>query len=112
MTNHLICGNNLHEFLYPINCKLLTCDRHSCEQNFTVGDDSWPPGCNLRYCSGDNLSNTDRAIVNALTPGQVTDVSVEMHSPSNTGVYQSQWRLSTPTGLFFGGSSLLCGHIH
>lgn len=66
------------------------------------GDDNWPPGCNLRYCSGDNLSNTDRAIVDALIPGQVTDVSVEMHSPSNTGVYQSQWRLSTPTGMFFG----------
>jgi hypothetical protein len=72
---------------------------------YNTGDDKWPPGCNLRYCTGDNLSNTDRAIVEALLPGQVTDVSVEMHSPANTGVYQSQWRLSTPTGLFFGGQN-------
>lgn len=67
------------------------------------GEESWPPGCNLRYCCGDNLSNTDRAIVNILEPGQEADISVDMESPATTGVYQSQWRMSTPTGLFFGG---------
>lgn len=67
-----------------------------------IGDESWPPGCNLRYCCGDNLSNTDRAIVNTLDPGQEADVSIEMASPATTGVYQSQWRMSTPTGLYFG----------
>ncbi|XP_052064894.1 protein ILRUN-like [Mytilus californianus] len=67
-----------------------------------IGEDAWPPGCNLRYCCGDNLSNTDRAIVNMLVPGQEADVSVEMESPAATGVFQSQWRMSTPTGLFFG----------
>lgn len=71
------------------------------------GDEAWPPGCNLRYCCGDNLSNTDRAIVSILEPGQEADVSVEMASPATTGVYQSQWRMSTPTGLFFGGEYLI-----
>jgi next-to-BRCA1 protein 1 len=73
-------------------------------QLFSVsGEEAWPPGCNLRYCCGDNLSNTDRAIVNMLEPGQEADISVDMESPVTTGVYQSQWRMSTPTGLFFGG---------
>lgn len=67
-----------------------------------IGDEAWPPGCNLRYCCGDNLSNTDRAIVHILEPGQEADISVEMESPAATGVFQSQWRMSTPTGLFFG----------
>jgi hypothetical protein len=38
-----------------------------------------------------------------LEPGQEADISVDMESPVTTGVYQSQWRMSTPTGLFFGG---------
>ncbi|KAJ8299166.1 hypothetical protein KUTeg_023226 [Tegillarca granosa] len=66
------------------------------------GDDAWPPGCCLRYCSGENLSNSDRAMVDALQPGQEADVSLEMRSPSTTGVYESQWRMCTPTGINFG----------
>ncbi|KAK3102798.1 hypothetical protein FSP39_013980 [Pinctada imbricata] len=66
------------------------------------GEEVWPPGCCLKYCLGDNLSNSDRAVVDPLQPGDVTDVSVEMQSPAAPGVYQSQWRMSTPTGLFFG----------
>ncbi|KAL3842326.1 hypothetical protein ACJMK2_020354 [Sinanodonta woodiana] len=66
------------------------------------GDEMWPPGCNLRFCTGDNLSNTDRVIVDMIPPGEETNVSVEMQSPASPGVYQSQWRMNTPTGLFFG----------
>ncbi|KAL5006332.1 hypothetical protein ScPMuIL_015138 [Solemya velum] len=66
------------------------------------GEDSWPPGCSLKFCSGDNLSNRDRVMVDALKPGELKDVSVDMHSPTTTGVYQSQWRMATPTGLYFG----------
>lgn len=66
------------------------------------GDEKWPPGCHLKFCAGENLSLSDRTLVDALEPGQVADVTVEMHSRLASGVYQSQWRMSTATGLFFG----------
>lgn len=67
-----------------------------------TGEERWPPGCHLKFCAGENLSLSDRTIVDALEPGQVADVTVEMHSRLAPGVYQSQWRMSTATGLFFG----------
>ena len=42
-------------------------------------------------------------MVDVLEAGAVTDVSVDMASPCNTGIYQGQWRMQTPTGLYFGG---------
>jgi len=38
-----------------------------------------------------------------LKPGEMTDVSVEMTSPFETGIHQGQWRMCTAAGLFFGG---------
>lgn len=35
--------------------------------------------------------------------GGTTDLSVEMKSPSIPGIYQSEWRMVTPTGSYFGG---------
>ena len=69
-----------------------------------IGDEPWPAGCQLRYCSGENLSNTDRAVLGILNPKETADVSVQMHSPSAAGVYQSQWRMCTSTGMYFGGN--------
>ncbi|KAK6189982.1 hypothetical protein SNE40_001938 [Patella caerulea] len=66
------------------------------------GSDTWPPGCSLRFSGGDNLSVTDRVLVDILQPHQETNISIEMTSPSSSGVYQGQWRMSTPTGHFFG----------
>ena len=42
-------------------------------------------------------------MVEALDPGAMTDVSIEMVSPGSMGIYQGQWRMATATGLFFGG---------
>lgn len=67
------------------------------------GDESWPAGCQLRFCQGENLANTDRAVLGTLNPRETTDISVEMHSPTTPGVYQSQWRMCTATGMYFGG---------
>ena len=52
------------------------------------------------------MGDNERVIVDALQPGAVTDVSVQMRSPSGTGIYQGQWRMQTATGLFFGGWKL------
>lgn len=66
------------------------------------GDEPWPAGCQLRFCQGDNLANTDRAVLSVLNPRETADISLEMHSPATPGVYQSQWRMCTATGMYFG----------
>ena len=53
--------------------------------------------------AGEQFGNQDRAMVEGLQPGAVTDVSVDMVSPSAIGIFQGQWRMTTPTGLYFGG---------
>ena len=73
-----------------------------------VGTETWPPGCSLKFCAGDNMSHVDRVMVDTLEPGQMTDVSIQMVSPATKGVYQGQWRMSTPTGVAFGGKTS-CG---
>ena len=42
-----------------------------------------------------------------LQPGEMTDISVEMTSPSQTGIHQGQWRMCTAAGLYFGGKLYL-----
>lgn len=44
--------------------------------------------------------------MDALEPREMADVSVEMVSPQDPGIYQGQWRMSTATGQFFGGERL------
>jgi len=66
------------------------------------GPDRWPPGCILRFTSGVQLSAQDRVLVEPLEPYTATDISIEMTSPSDPGIYESKWRMSTATGNFFG----------
>ena len=49
-------------------------------------------------------------MVDALPPGGECDVSVPMNSPKTPGMYQGQWRMSSPTGPLFGGNTC-CGNI-
>lgn len=46
-------------------------------------------------------------MVKSLDPQEMTDVSVQMKSPTAPGMYQGQWRMCTATGLFYGGRLLL-----
>ncbi|XP_067135990.1 protein ILRUN [Centruroides vittatus] len=66
------------------------------------GDNSWPPGCGLKFTSGDRLGHEDRVLVESLRPREIADVSVEMISPIKPGIYQGQWRMCTATGHYFG----------
>lgn len=66
------------------------------------GQDSWPPGCCLKFLQGDLLEAKERVMVDALQPGQVTEISIGMISPDQAGLFQSQWRMCTATGMFFG----------
>lgn len=42
-------------------------------------------------------------MVKSLDPQEISDVSVQMRSPTNPGMYQGQWRMCTASGLFYGG---------
>lgn len=83
------------------------------------GPERWPPGCILRFSSGEQLAFVDRVIVEPLEPYTATgqshaahdeaiisfmllDIAVEMTSPCSPGIYESKWRMSTATGNFFG----------
>ena len=56
----------------------------------------------LRYVDGAVLSLTERVIAGPLDPYLSTDISIDMTSPAQPGLYQSKWRMSTATGSFFG----------
>jgi len=53
--------------------------------------------------SGQQFGPHGSVSVDMLKPGEMTDVSVEMTSPLETGIHQGQWRMSTAAGLYFGG---------
>ncbi len=72
---------------------------------YWTGDEPWPPACSLKYVGGEQFGHHDRVMVDALQPGEMTDVSIEMGSPSSTGIFQGQWRMNSPTGLYFGGAA-------
>ncbi|KAJ0068678.1 hypothetical protein NL108_010327, partial [Boleophthalmus pectinirostris] len=63
---------------------------------------SWPPGVSLKYIGGDQFGHVNTVMVKSLDPQEVTDVSVQMRSPTAPGMYQGQWRMCTGTGLFYG----------
>nr|CAG4646544.1 EOG090X0CQ9 [Macrothrix elegans] len=66
------------------------------------GDERWPEGSYLAFTGGVNLSMQSTVPVSPLNPGEVTDISVDMVSPSLAGMYESKWRMATPSGSYFG----------
>lgn len=72
-----------------------------------IGDEIWPPGCCLRFSGGDQLCAAERIPVRPVGPGCTIDLSVDMISPEQPGIYESKWRMSTTSGSYFGGLFVL-----
>ena len=70
---------------------------------YVTGAESWPPGVCLKYIGGDQFGHVNTVMVKSLDPQEISDVSVQMRSPTTPGMYQGQWRMCTATGLFYGG---------
>ena len=68
------------------------------------GEDRWPEGSYLAFTGGVNLALQSIVQVIPLDPGQMTDISVDMSSPSLPGMYESKWQMATPNGSYFGGN--------
>lgn len=71
------------------------------------GNEPWPQGCTLRFTQGSRMSDgrsslSDRLEVGCLPPGEKIDISVSMRSPDKPGMFESQWRMATSPGAFFG----------
>ncbi|XP_053881425.1 protein ILRUN isoform X2 [Malaclemys terrapin pileata] len=67
-----------------------------------TGTEAWPPGVCLKYVGGDQFGHVNMVMVRSLEPQEISDVSVQMCSPSTAGMYQGQWRMCTATGLYYG----------
>jgi len=65
------------------------------------GTEPWPSGCFLQCAGGDSLG-AGRVLVPCLEPGDGALLSLQMTSPVEPGMYQSKWRLCTPSGSYFG----------
>jgi len=66
------------------------------------GNVAWPEGVTLCFVSGDSLSLFESIPVMSVAPGAEVDVSVDMTAPKEVGRYVSNWRLQSPSGVFFG----------
>lgn len=60
------------------------------------GLEAWPSGVHLNLRGGDRMDGPVYVSLPALSPGEETDVSIRLRSPSCPGVYQSHWRMCTP----------------
>lgn len=87
--------------VYYVMCQLYRAIQWLCL--YSTGDESWPFGCSLRFVCGEQFGPHGSVSVDMLQPGEMTDVSIEMTSPSQTGIHQGQWRMCTAAGLYFGG---------
>lgn len=70
-----------------------------------TGTEPWPEGVCLQHTGGVKMGDSSPVAVPCVAPKASLDLSVELVSPSEPGVYQSKWRMATPTGSYFGGNS-------
>jgi len=66
------------------------------------GSEIWPYGCQLKFVNGEKLGACDQCHVRRISPGEHCDVSVNMTSPLQKGIYQGQWRMYTSNMQPFG----------
>lgn len=71
------------------------------------GSEAWPLGCTLRLSSGHEMGvESARISVPPVGAGTSTNLSVQMTSPAEPGIYESQWRLATSSGAYFAGDPI------
>ena len=69
----------------------------------TLGTENWPVGVYLQFIGGDKMGQYDSIALPPLAPGQLHDINVNLVSPSEPGLYQSQWQICTPNGIISAG---------
>ena len=74
-----------------------------------LGTETWPVGVYLQFIGGDKMGQFESIALPPLAPGQLHDINVDLISPSEPGLYQSQWQICTPNGIISAGiHSMFC----
>ena len=68
-----------------------------------AGHERWPTQLRLVFTNGRNFAHNAVIPVHPIDPGEMTDLTIPMMSPSQTGCYRGQWRLANISNNFFGG---------
>lgn len=66
------------------------------------GTCAWDAGFKFAFTGGDDLGGSTLTLSTSVAAGVQYDLSVPMTAPSTPGTYQSNWRMSTASGQFFG----------
>jgi hypothetical protein len=66
------------------------------------GSCAWEAGFKFAFTTGNALGGSTFTLPSAVASGAQYDISVPMTAPSTAGTYQSNWRMSTAAGQFFG----------
>ena len=66
------------------------------------GTCAWDAGFKFAFTSGNAMNGTAYTLPTAVAAGAVVDISIAMTAPSTAGKVQSNWRMSTAGGQFFG----------
>lgn len=72
-----------------------------------LGTETWPVGVYLQFIGGDKMGQYESIALPPLAPGQLHDINVDLISPSEPGVYQSQWQICTPNGIISAGMCII-----
>ncbi len=72
-----------------------------------AGSCTWSSGYQLVYTGGDAMGyNYAVNLPKSVAPGEIVDVSIDLTAPNSYGVYQSNWKLRSPSGNIFGTANM------
>lgn len=66
------------------------------------GSCAWDAGFKFAFTTGNALGGSTVTLSSSVASGAQYDISVPMTAPTTAGTYQSNWRMSTAGGEFFG----------
>jgi hypothetical protein len=66
------------------------------------GSCAWDAGFKFAFTTGNALGGSTITLPSAVASGAQYDISVPMTAPTTAGTYQSNWRMQTAGGQFFG----------
>jgi hypothetical protein len=73
-----------------------------------TGQCAWPQGSLMIHTDNAELAPSQGIpLAEAVAPGEEIEISVSLTAPEADGTYRSDWQLSTPNGLSFGGKFYL-----
>lgn len=99
-------------YAYNLMCKYLYTHTECTKTLYnTLGTETWPVGVYLQFIGGDKMGEFESIALPPLAPGQLHDINVDLISPSEPGLYQSQWQICTPNGIISAGTHILQSYI-